>query len=331
MEEQPRELLTQRMPFFGPFTEIGEGKFGHVYRVFDKKRNMTITLKQIQKTKMSQLFWNQEKDVLAEVSNLVYLRDTCNQYFLCFLDFLETSTHYYIITEYLDQHVSLETLIGHIQEHDPQQVFILSENLKKGLVLLHKIGIAHRDIKPSNLMVNLKTMDIKYIDFGFACHMNSCYAYQNYGSPLYTAPEIYLFSTQRWTLFDWYYTDYWSLGVALSEIVCGQAVTDLYHFKHFGKIPEHINEIEKSFVKLFDTRDLSFDLLEKELPHSWKGHPIVRYLMDTLMPMFNHPPERRQLLICQQTIVSDHMTYLPTSLALDLNLLSGERPERPEN
>jgi serine/threonine protein kinase len=41
-------------------------------------------------------------------------------------------------------------------------------NLCEGLVAMHNMGVAHRDIKLENIMVNPKTNEIKYIDFGLA-------------------------------------------------------------------------------------------------------------------------------------------------------------------
>ncbi|HEU4408301.1 MAG TPA: serine/threonine-protein kinase [Polyangiaceae bacterium] len=91
----------------------------------------------------------------------------------------------------------------------------------------HARGIVHRDLKPSNLFRN-HTPDgasaVKVLDFGISKSMFGANGDRNvvntmtvWGSPLYMAPEQVLSSKQ---VGPW--TDIWSLGVILYELLTGQ-------------------------------------------------------------------------------------------------------------
>ncbi len=49
---------------------------------------------------------------------------------------------------------------------------LIFKNMAKALGILYVMGYAHRDVKPENFMVNVKTGDVKLIDFGTACQVN---------------------------------------------------------------------------------------------------------------------------------------------------------------
>ena len=53
------------------------------------------------------------------------------------------------------------------------------------------MGIAHRDVKPENIMINPKTGDIKYLDFGISCMEDDCERKNvNAGTLYFMAPEL---------------------------------------------------------------------------------------------------------------------------------------------
>jgi len=53
--------------------------------------------------------------------------------------------------------------------HDLKSRLIVAKNMTVAVYNMHKCGIIHRDIKLENLLVDKKTLDIKFIDLGLSC------------------------------------------------------------------------------------------------------------------------------------------------------------------
>jgi len=86
---------------------------------------------------------------------------------------------------------------------------------------LHNHGIVHRDIKPENIMIHPETLDLRLIDFGFACDKDSSKLLV--GTPTYFAPDMIIASdnTQIFLMEAMKQFDLWSLGMTIYVLVHG--------------------------------------------------------------------------------------------------------------
>lgn len=151
----------------------------------------------------------------------------------------------------------IESPIHHLTDCDSLDIII---QILNALDYLHNtLKVAHRDIKPENFLVTIQDNKpkIKLIDFGFACHIpNKGYMEDDFGSPIYTAPEILL--KEKYTE----KVDLWSTGIILFNMLTG--------FQPFSSetdsdINEEVlnKEINFDVIENHKMRELCMGLLEK--------------------------------------------------------------------
>jgi serine/threonine protein kinase len=160
------------------------------------------------------------------------------------------------------------------------------------------LGIAHRDIKTDNIMIHTTTFDVKYIDFGLACNLGACYRAVSAGTPDYSAPELLTNLPdirKPQTLREWFRADYWSLGIILVEIICGQS----YYKNVFNSIKS-----TKTYPTVSDLVEVANYLLQ----HSYKSEQYVchwttddkglnKYLTENVRTLLSIPAENRQMIL----------------------------------
>ena len=193
------EAIEKRLPRsferarYQEIEKLGQGAYGKVLSFHDPNTKQTVVVKIISKHQTGVAESDIRHEAQKEASILGHLRDRCESYILCYVDFAEDDSAFYIITEFLGHYVPLDRLLKEAgKELSNAQVLTLLHNLSAGLQEIHQFGVAHRDLKPDNVLVNPKTMAVKYIDFGLACFRNECERERwSEGSPGYMAPELH--------------------------------------------------------------------------------------------------------------------------------------------
>jgi serine/threonine protein kinase len=173
---------------------LGRGAYGSTYIV--QKHNRKYVMKKISLAK------SKIPDILLEVQALKKISkyNNCNIEqnisSLCLIDdFVDyENNEYVIITNYLENSITLSTFLAKYKELDKKMnlddiVFIMSRLISQ-LDKLHNYGVVHNDIKPDNIIIqyiNDKITNVLFIDFGVSC-IKLC---RPSGTILYLAPELF--------------------------------------------------------------------------------------------------------------------------------------------
>lgn len=85
-----------------------------------------------------------------------------------FLDYFEDQEAIYIVQEYIEG-IHLAKYIK-MSERNEIAASLIILSLMRGILYIHKLGVAHRDIKLENIMLEFKGNFVtpKYIDFGLS-------------------------------------------------------------------------------------------------------------------------------------------------------------------
>jgi len=215
MADQPFELdLTLQVGKYEVQKLLGKGATGTVYLARDTFSGREVALKTIE----PEVFRDPEfgavyrQQFLNEASLAGKLR---HPHIVAIFDAVMQENSGYIAMEYVPGH----DLSRHTR---PGQLLPVADVLQMGfkccgaLEYAFKEGIVHRDIKPANLML-AQGSDVKIADFG-AAYLRKSQAVQTaeMGSPYYMSPE----QLQGRELT--FYSDMYSLGVVLYELLTGQ-------------------------------------------------------------------------------------------------------------
>eukprot|EP00475_Leptophrys_vorax_P004521 TRINITY_DN1270_c0_g1_i6.p1 TRINITY_DN1270_c0_g1~~TRINITY_DN1270_c0_g1_i6.p1 ORF type:complete len:400 (+),score=92.57 TRINITY_DN1270_c0_g1_i6:289-1488(+) len=98
----------------------------------------------------------------------------------------------------------------------------LSQEICRGLVFLHRLGVVHGDLKPDNILISVDGV-AKLTDFGFAfdVHQSHSIRTETGGTCFYRAPEAFMTKKDRARI-DLRLKDVYALGGVLLFMFCGE-------------------------------------------------------------------------------------------------------------
>eukprot|EP00755_Sulcionema_specki_P008400 Sspe_Gene.40829::Locus_19724_Transcript_1_1_Confidence_1.000_Length_4075::g.40829::m.40829/K08796/BRSK; BR serine/threonine kinase len=196
--------------YVGPYTlleTIGKGSTGKVKLAVHKQTGRKVAVKIIRKALLQDNI-DAKQRVEREIK---ILRMVKHPYIMQLHDVMQTSTHLFVVLEYLEGGEFLNYVISNSMTL--AECFKLFYQLIQAVSYLHKQNICHRDLKLENFLMDSEG-NIKLADFGLACAMPrdkllevSC------GPPHYSCPEIV--KGEKYVGTE---ADMWSCGVLLYAI-----------------------------------------------------------------------------------------------------------------
>jgi serine/threonine protein kinase/CRP-like cAMP-binding protein len=219
--------------------KLGEGSFGNVRLVQHKKNQEYFALKMISKAivedtrqtenigrekKLLKLAgWEEEhshtkQECTTTLSNpsVVTLHGTCSDvaYLYMLFDCIPGGELSTVIHNHFNHHNG--TTKTTCTQNQMQDVQFYAGCIVSLLALLHSKSIAFRDLKPENLLID-EDGYLVIVDFGFAKILkNHQKTYTLCGSAEYLAPEVIVRRGHDCSV------DYWSLGIIVYEMICGE-------------------------------------------------------------------------------------------------------------
>ncbi|XP_032298273.1 serine/threonine-protein kinase Nek11 isoform X3 [Coturnix japonica] len=196
--------------------KLGNGSFGSVYLVSDKKAKQGDELKVLKKISIGDLRPNETVEANLEAQLLSKLDHPAIVKF--YASFVERDS-FCIITEYCEGG-DLDYKIQEYKESGKvftqRQIIEWFIQLLLGVNYMHERRILHRDLKTKNIF--LKNNLLKIGDFGVSCLlMGSCDLATTFtGTPYYMSPEALKHQGYNTK------SDIWSLGCILYEMCCMQ-------------------------------------------------------------------------------------------------------------
>lgn len=199
---------------------IGEGHFAKVYKVKSIINNNIFAMKILNRDILNQSsndleIMNNELDISRTILSMSHNDNIIH----CYATY-ESPSQIAMIYDYIEN----GTLTAHLNsQYSLDKIDNVLSQVIRGVQFLNAFGVVHRDLKPENILIDSNKV-IRLIDFGlskvvsFSENLN-----ENYGSLLFTAPEILLSNPYNVKV------DVWSVGV-------------LAFYLLFGTLPFSVND-----------------------------------------------------------------------------------------
>ena len=169
---------------------IGEGAFGTIFEVEEKKTGKKFAIKKIICKDMQELIKQKEQMELAynieheNIMKIIKIKIKC-------LDFTTYSINELMELAKSDWNQEILDRIKNKNYYKEKELINIIKQIINGLLFLKSKNIAHRDIKPQNILIFPNNV-FKLTDFGEAKFINNITSFRTLkGCELYMSPSLY--------------------------------------------------------------------------------------------------------------------------------------------
>ena len=205
--------------------QIGDGSFGVIYSIYNKKTKKKYAMKKIIANDLNSLELYQKEFEIAHHEKHNSILDVKGTYIKCFDN---TTYALYVLMDLADKdwEVEITQRLKRKKYYKEEELISILKQLSNALFFLQTKSIAHRDIKPENILLfrqnNNNNNDIVYkiCDFGEAkdfAFIRSKKQKTLRGTELYMSPLLYdgLMKDDSYVEHNAYKSDVFSLGCCM--------------------------------------------------------------------------------------------------------------------